>query len=62
MIQWRKSSHSADTGQTDCVELTRLTRTVAMRDSKAPKAGHLAFSPESFAQLVTRIKRDELDI
>ncbi|WP_067807604.1 DUF397 domain-containing protein [Actinomadura formosensis] len=62
MIQWRKSSRSANSGQADCVELARLSRTVGVRDSKAPEAGHLSFSPESFSELVARIKQDELDL
>ncbi|WP_347814135.1 DUF397 domain-containing protein [Actinomadura sp. 7K507] len=33
-----------------------------MRDSKAPDAGHLTLSAESFARLVTRMKRDELNL
>ncbi|TDE37327.1 DUF397 domain-containing protein [Actinomadura sp. 6K520] len=61
MTQWKKSSRSADTGQTDCVEVARLTRKVAMRDSKAPQAGHLTLSPGCFSELVARIKRGELN-
>lgn len=62
MIQWRKSSRSANSGQADCVELARLLRTVNVRDSKAPEVGYLSFSPESFSELVARIKQDELDL
>ncbi|MEU8798388.1 DUF397 domain-containing protein [Spirillospora sp. NPDC048819] len=62
MTQWRKSSRSADTGQANCVELARLTFAVGIRDSKAPEAGHLALSPQNFAELVSRIRRDELNL
>jgi hypothetical protein len=57
VTQWRKSSHSADTGQDDCVELARLTSTVVgVRDSKNPTGGHLALSPEVFGRLVRAVK------
>lgn len=64
MITWRKSSRSgsgADGGQ-DCVEVAALAKVRGIRDSKAPDAGYLALSPESFAQLITRVKRGDLDI
>lgn len=59
---WRKSSQSgsgADGGQ-DCVEVAALAEGRGIRDSKSPDAGHLTISAESFAQLVARMKRDEL--
>ncbi|MFI0405084.1 DUF397 domain-containing protein [Actinomadura sp. 3N508] len=57
--KWRKSSYSGGTG--DCVEVADLAESIAVRDSKAPAAGHLMLSVESFARLVARVKRDELD-
>lgn len=62
MTQWRKSSRSADTGQANCVELARLPLAVGMRDSKAPEAGHLVLTSGDFAELVSRIKRNDLDL
>ncbi|WP_067489430.1 DUF397 domain-containing protein [Actinomadura hibisca] len=59
MTTWRKSSRSANSGQENCVELARLSDLVGVRDSKAPEAGHLSLSAESFAELVARVKRDE---
>ncbi|MGI5205141.1 DUF397 domain-containing protein [Spirillospora sp. CA-108201] len=62
--EWRKSSRSgsgADGGQ-DCVEVAALTEGRGIRDSKAPGTGHLALSPKDFAQLITRVKRGDLDI
>ncbi|SEG23368.1 protein of unknown function [Thermomonospora echinospora] len=56
MTQWRKSSHSGATQGTDCVELAALPEGVGLRDSKAPDAGHLTISPESFAALLEQIK------
>jgi hypothetical protein len=61
MTQWRKSTHSSVTGQTDCVELARLPHAVGVRDSKAPGAGHITLPPRPFADLLTRIKSGELD-
>lgn len=57
--RWRKSSRSANSGQEGCVELARTGEAVGVRDSKAPRAGHLALSPETFADLVARVKRGE---
>ncbi|TDE25125.1 DUF397 domain-containing protein [Actinomadura sp. 6K520] len=52
---WRKSSKSTTQGG-ECVEIAALTRSVGVRDSKNPQAGHLTLSRESFATLVQRIK------
>lgn len=59
---WRKSSRSggANGGGDGCVELAPLTGVVGVRDSKAPDAGHLTLSPDSFARLIARVKRGEL--
>jgi hypothetical protein len=63
MIMWRKSSYSGSTsGQSDCVELAQLPGVVGLRDSKAPDAGHLSLPVESFADLIARVKRAELDL
>jgi hypothetical protein len=59
---WRKSRHSANSGQEGCVELARLTPAIGVRDSKAPEAGHLALSPTIAAELIARVKRNELDL
>lgn len=61
---WRKSSRSGtgQGGQSDCVEVARLSRDIGVRDSKHPEAGHLVLSAESFATLVARAKRDRLDL
>lgn len=59
MITWQKSSHSDETGGA-CVELAAFPHAVAIRDSKAPELGHLTVTPEAFATLLDRVKRDEL--
>jgi hypothetical protein len=58
---WRKSSRSASSGQTDCVEVARLDGVVGLRDSKSPDSGHLRLSPAAFAELVAGVKRNDLD-
>lgn len=60
LARWRKSSHSGMTDNSDCVEVARLSGAVGVRDSKSPEAGKLALPVEAFADLVVRIKRDEL--
>lgn len=47
--RWFKSSYSPD--KEDCVEV-RLGAAVGVRDSKAPEAGQLAVSGESWAALL----------
>ncbi|MFA1549228.1 DUF397 domain-containing protein [Actinomadura chokoriensis] len=61
---WRKSSRSGTggAGGQDCVEVAALAEGHGVRDSKAPDNGHLTLSPASFAQLVTRVKRGDLDL
>ncbi|GAA2616097.1 DUF397 domain-containing protein [Actinomadura fulvescens] len=64
MTKWRKSSYSGgggDGGQ-DCIEVAALNGLVGVRDSKAPDAGHLNLSAGGFAELIARVKRDELDL
>lgn len=56
--QWRKSTRSEDHG--NCVELAALPHTIAIRDSKAPHAGHLILTPTAFATLIAQAKRGEL--
>jgi hypothetical protein len=62
MIQWRKSSRSSGTANSDCVEVADLSGRIGVRDSKAPHAGHLSLTVETFAALLDRVKRDELNI
>jgi hypothetical protein len=61
---WRKSRHSGTggAGGQDCVEVAALDQGRGIRDSKAPDAGHLTLSPESFAHLITRVKRGDLNL
>ncbi|HEX6471724.1 MAG TPA: DUF397 domain-containing protein [Streptosporangiaceae bacterium] len=49
--RWRKSSHSGQEG-TECVEVARLSRAVAVRDSKDPEGPKLAFSRSEWRAFV----------
>ncbi|WP_433242194.1 DUF397 domain-containing protein [Actinomadura nitritigenes] len=62
MTGWRKSSYSGGggSGGQECVEVADLMNAVGVRDSRAPEAGHLALTPGAFADLVARVKRDDL--
>lgn len=61
MIEWRKASRSNASGN-ECVEVAVLPEGRGIRDSKAPDTGHLTLTPASFAQLITRAKRGDLDL
>jgi Domain of unknown function (DUF397) len=52
--QWRKSSRS--TGGNQCVEVAAAGGVYAVRDSKNPAAGHLAFSAAAWAEFLTAVK------
>ncbi|MFC6881579.1 MULTISPECIES: DUF397 domain-containing protein [Actinomadura] len=56
--QWRKSSYSHGAQDSDCVEAAKLPPNIGVRDSKAPGAGHLVLAPETFAELLARLKQD----
>ncbi|QFG24492.1 DUF397 domain-containing protein [Actinomadura sp. WMMB 499] len=61
MTAWRKSSRSGSTStQSDCVEVAGLTVGVGIRDGKDPDGGHLELDRAAFADLLARVKRDEL--
>lgn len=54
-ISWRKASQSSTNGG-NCVEVARVPRGVAARDSKAPDQGELHLSVHTFGALVTGIR------
>lgn len=62
MTEWRKSSRSGSTAQSDCVEVAALPGTFAIRDSKNPDGPNFALPPTIAHELLTRIKRGDLDI
>jgi hypothetical protein len=54
---WRKSSYSNGNGGA-CVEVARsLPGTVAVRDSKNPRAAALTFRPSAWRVFLTDLKR-----
>lgn len=56
-MRWRRSSACAGSG---CVEVTRLDRNVAVRDSKAP-GPLLTYTPEEWAAFIAGVKAGEFD-
>jgi hypothetical protein len=58
--QWRKSSYS--TGGNQCVEVAALGATIAVRDSKNPGAGHLAFGTGDWQTFLEDAKRGSYDL
>ncbi len=57
--RWRKSSHS--TAGNDCVEVTQGGDTYAVRDSKNPSSGHLAFGGNDWGTFLAAVKRGAYD-
>ncbi|MTK03539.1 DUF397 domain-containing protein [Micromonospora sp. CP22] len=51
---WRTSSRSGSNGQ--CVEVRDRGTAVDVRDSKAPAAGTLSFTPATWATFITAVK------
>ncbi|MFF5155652.1 DUF397 domain-containing protein [Streptomyces sp. NPDC000348] len=53
---WRKSSYSGPGDGNSCLEIAHTRTLVAIRDSKAPAHGTLAFPTEAFGAFVRAIK------
>jgi hypothetical protein len=58
---WRKSSYSTGGGN-NCVEVAVVSDFVAIRDSKNPDGPVHVVSPNSFRDLIARIKHGDLSI
>lgn len=57
-MNWRKSSASGTNGE-NCVEVAALPDSlIAIRDSKAPDAGHVEITRRIFGRLASKIKDD----
>ncbi|HCU91368.1 MAG TPA: DUF397 domain-containing protein [Actinobacteria bacterium] len=54
---WRKSSYSGSGN--NCVEVAQLPGGAAVRDSKNPGGGHLAFSADAWQAFIAGLKRGE---
>ncbi|WP_344397702.1 DUF397 domain-containing protein [Actinomadura alba] len=59
-MTWRKSSRSTANGG-DCVEVAWMAGSIAARDSKNTKGGHLTFTAAAFGALLADIKAGKLD-
>jgi hypothetical protein len=57
---WHKSSYSSGSGS-NCVEVAVIPGVVAIRDSKDPNGPAHVVTAEAFCDLITRIKRGDLD-
>ncbi|MEY9213970.1 DUF397 domain-containing protein [Thermobifida halotolerans] len=55
---WRKSSYSQ--AEANCVEVADLPAGAAVRDSKHPDAGHLAFPAAEWAGLLGAVRTGRL--
>jgi hypothetical protein len=54
---WRKSSYSGgNEGGSNCVEVASSGGRLAVRDSKDPRGGELAFSPAEWRAFVVSVK------
>ncbi|MEC3975310.1 DUF397 domain-containing protein [Amycolatopsis sp. H20-H5] len=53
-LTWHKSSYSDKYGN-DCVEVAEAPATTAVRDSKAPEAGHLTLAPTAWRAFLTTL-------
>ncbi|QER85015.1 DUF397 domain-containing protein [Streptomyces tendae] len=51
--KWFKSSYSSGPDGDSCLEVAIATRTVHVRDSKAPAGPRLAVAPAAWARFVT---------
>lgn len=54
-VTWRKSTRSSG-GAGNCVEVAKVTEVSAVRDSKDPEGGFLAFGHGAFGAFLTGIK------
>ncbi|MFF1724712.1 DUF397 domain-containing protein [Streptomyces sviceus] len=53
---WRKSSHSGSGDGNACVEIANSQAHIAIRDSKNPAHGTLAFPTGAFSTFLTALK------
>jgi hypothetical protein len=56
---WYKSSHSGGSG---CVEVLITEQFVAVRDSKAPSAGELTFTPREWQAFLEGVQDGQFDL
>ncbi|SNS26214.1 protein of unknown function [Actinomadura mexicana] len=61
MTSWRRSSRSGTGGQSNCVEVARLSGDIAIRDSKSPAGPRFTLSADDFRRLAADIRRGTHD-
>ncbi|MGI8336789.1 DUF397 domain-containing protein [Actinomadura scrupuli] len=61
-LSWRKSSHSGEDVNTECVEVADLSPVLAVRDSKNPGGPLLTFHRHEFRHLLAQVKSGRLDL
>ena len=54
-VTWRKSTRSGG-GAGNCIEVAKATELAAVRDSKDPEGGVLAFERDAFGAFLSGIK------
>ncbi|WP_026411788.1 DUF397 domain-containing protein [Actinomadura oligospora] len=59
--EWRKSSHSNGSGGA-CVEVACVPTVIAVRDSKNPSGGNLAFTLEAWQAFSQDVKHGSHDL
>jgi hypothetical protein len=58
---WRKSSYSGH-ANSNCVEVAKADRSVAVRDSKNPGYGHLVFAGSEWRTFIRGVKEGQFDL
>ncbi|MEU4821614.1 DUF397 domain-containing protein [Actinomadura sp. NPDC023710] len=61
MTSWRRSSRSGTSGQSNCVEVGRLTGDIVIRDSKNPAGPRFRLSADDFRRLAADIRHGTYD-
>ena len=56
---WRKSSYSQGGS---CVEVSRRSRSIQVRDSKDPQSPVLTFTPQEWVAFVLGVRAGEFDV
>ncbi|MFF1916998.1 DUF397 domain-containing protein [Streptomyces sp. NPDC058239] len=52
-LEWFKSSYSDSSNSSECVEVAATSKTVHVRDSKAPQGPRLTVTPDTWTDFVT---------
>lgn len=61
MTSWRRSSRSGTSGQSNCVEVARLSGGIGIRDSRSTAGPRFTLSADAFRRLAADIRRGTHD-